>query len=62
MPLGGNMRKLTKNEMLNLYGGGTITGAFLSSLIKGINTILELGRSLGSAIRRGTGGRMCSIS
>lgn len=56
------MRKLTKKEMLNLYGGGTITGAFLSSLIKGINTILELGRSLGSAIRRGTGGRMCSIS
>jgi len=56
------MRKLTKEELLKLYGGGNITGAFLSSLIKGINIILELGRSLGSAIRRGTGGKLCSIS
>lgn len=56
------MRKLTRNEMVNLYGGASITGAFLSSIIKGIDIILELGRSLGSAIRRGTGGRLCSIS
>ena len=56
------MIKLTKKEMLNLYGGASITGAFLSSIIKGINIILELGRSLGSAIRRGSGGKLCSIS
>lgn len=57
------MNKLTKKEMLNLYGGASaITGAFLSSIIKGINIILELGRSVGSAIRRGSGGKLCSIS
>lgn len=57
------MKKLTKKEMLNLYGGASaITGAFLSSLIKGINIILELGRSVGSAIRRGSSGKLCSIS
>ena len=56
------MKKLTKEEMVNLSGGATITGAFLSSLIKGIDIILELGRSLGSAIRRGSGGKLCSMS
>lgn len=56
------MRKLTHNEMINLYGGASITGAFLSSIIKGIDIILELGRSLGSAIRRSTSGKLCSIS
>lgn len=56
------MIKLTNKEMMNLYGGANITGAFLSSIIKGINVILELGRSLGSAIRRGSGGKLCSIS
>jgi len=55
------MKKLTNKEMTELYGGA-ITGAFLSSIIKGINIILELGRSLGSAIRRGSGGKLCSIS
>lgn len=56
------MKKLSNQEMINIYGGTNITGAFLSSLIKGINIILELGRSLGSAIRRGSGGKLCSIS
>lgn len=57
------MTKLTNKEMINLYGGATaITGAFLSSIIRGINIILELGRSVGSAIRRGSGGKLCSIS
>ena len=53
------MIKLTNNQMLNIYG---ITGAFLSSIIKGINIVLELGRSVGSAIRRGSGGKLCPIS
>lgn len=56
------MIKLTSNQMLNIYGGANITGAFLSSIIKGINIVLELGRSVGSAIRRGSGGKLCPIS
>jgi len=57
------MKELSKKQMLNIYGGATsITGAFLSSLIKGINIVLELGRSVGSAIRRGSGGKLCPIS
>ena len=45
------MRELTNKE-LNLVIGGAISGAVLSSIIKGVSVILELGRSLGSAVRR----------
>ena len=44
------MRELTNKE-LNLVIGG-VSGAVLSSIIKGVSVILELGRSLGSAVRR----------
>ena len=44
------MRELTNKE-LNLVIGG-VSGAVLSSIIKGASVILELGRSLGSAVRR----------
>lgn len=45
------MRELTNKE-LNLVIGGGWSGAVLSSIIKGASVILELGRSLGSAVRR----------
>lgn len=44
------MRELTNKE-LNLVVGG-ISGAVLSSIIRGASVILELGRSFGSALRR----------
>lgn len=45
------MRELTRRE-LNLVVGGMVSGAFLTSIIKGAGIILELGRSFGSALRR----------
>lgn len=53
---------LEKEELLKVIGGINITGAFINSIYRGINSVLELGRSLGSAIRRITGGKMCPIS
>lgn len=44
------MRELTNKE-LNLIAGG-VSGAVLTSIIKGATIIFELGRSLGSAVRR----------
>lgn len=54
------MEKLQKQELLNIEGGA-ISGSFLSSLIKGINSLLELGRSLGTAIRRVYTKKICPI-
>ena len=43
---------MEKEELLNIIGGGVISSTIINSIVKGINAILELGRSLGSAVRR----------
>lgn len=49
---------LREEEMKNIVGGA-ITASWISALAKGINSILDLGRSLGSAIRRIQTGKLC---
>lgn len=54
--------ELTKYELLDINGGGfQITATFLNALARGINTILDLGRSLGTVIRRVNGGNICPV-
>ncbi len=43
--------ELSKKE-LNEIVGGAVSGAILSSVIKGVNLLFEIGRSFGSSIRR----------
>ena len=45
------MKELTKYE-LNQINGGSLSGAVISSIIRGASVVLEIGRSFGSAIRR----------
>lgn len=45
------MKNLNKNELV-LIEGGSISGTLISSITRGINTILDMGRSFGSALRR----------
>lgn len=52
---------MKKEELLQIVGGVNITGTLLTSIYKVGNLIFEVGRSLGSAIRRSVGGKMCSI-
>ena len=40
------------NKELNMVIGGAISGAIITSVIKGVGVILELGRCFGSALRR----------
>lgn len=49
---------LNNKELKNIEGGG-ITASWISAIAKSINSILDLGRSLGSAIRRIQTGRLC---
>ncbi len=51
--------ELDNKQLLNIVGGINITGAFLNYLVKGINSILDLGRSVGTAIRRITSKNIC---
>ena len=54
------MKELTNKELLEI-SGGAISAAFINALARGISTVLDLGRSLGTAIRRIFSGSICSI-
>lgn len=55
------MKELNKDVMLKIEGGVNISGSLVSAFTKAINSILEVGRSLGTAIRRINGGQTCPI-
>lgn len=48
-------------ELVNIYGGVNISGSLISAFTRGITVLLDLGRSLGSSIRRVTRGRLCPL-
>ncbi len=57
--------KLNKEELLNVVGGAvasTLTATMINAIAKGITTIVDLGRNLGSAIRRISSGKICNIN
>lgn len=53
--------KLNKYELKNIIGGGSISATLLNYIIKGFNSILDIGRYLGSGIRRITSNNMCDM-
>ena len=55
------MKKLTREEQLNIIGGINITGVLIGHLVRGASIVLDLGRSVGTAIRRITSNKLCSI-
>lgn len=56
------MNKLSKEELHEIDGGISITGTLINSFVNGIKTLLDLGRSLGTAIRRLNEDKLCEIS
>ena len=54
------MIELNKEELLLIEGGKT-SAALINSVVRGASYILELGRSLGTAIRRITSRKTCSL-
>lgn len=53
------MRELTNKELYIIQGGVNWTASLFNGIAKGINSVLELGRSLGSSIRRLITGNLC---
>ncbi|MBR3229548.1 MAG: hypothetical protein IKF91_01825 [Bacilli bacterium] len=51
--------RLTKKEELNIYGG-SVSSTMVNAIVKGISLLIELGRSLGSTIRRVSENKTCS--
>lgn len=56
------MRELNNKELMNIEGGASLlTATFLNAAARMISTIMDVGRSLGTSIRRITSGNTCSI-
>ena len=54
------MKELKKQELLNVSGGG-ISASWLNAVSRAVSTLLDLGRSLGTSIRRSISGKVCSF-
>lgn len=52
------MIQLEKKELLNI-NGGSISGTMINAFSKALNSLLDLGRSLGTSIRRISSGNLC---
>lgn len=50
------------HELINVVGGATnyTSATFISAISRGINTIYNLGRAFGTAIRMIVSGKRCS--
>lgn len=55
------MIKVDNVEMKSILGGWVFNASFLSALIRGVNTFMDVGRSIGSAIRRIYEGKVCPL-
>lgn len=58
------MIKLNDEELKKIMGGGItsyLSATFLNAAARAINTVLDLGRTLGSTIRRTLSGQYCKI-
>lgn len=55
------MKKLTREQLATITGGVNISGTFINAIIKGVNSFLDLGRSIGTAIRRIQTGNICKF-
>lgn len=54
------MKKLNTNEMKQIKAGG-ISGALLNAIWKGITSFSDLGRYVGSSIRRFVSKNLCGF-
>ncbi len=53
--------ELTKKEMQNI-DGGSFTSSFINAINSAINTLYELGKETGSALRRITNNTYCPMA
>lgn len=53
--------QLEKEELLQIVGGISITSSLISSIYKAATAFMEIGRALGTAIRRSISGSICPV-
>lgn len=51
---------MNREELILVVGGASISGTVLNAVVRAVNAALEVGRSLGTAIRRIKTGQYCT--
>lgn len=51
---------MSKRELSQITGG-TLTSTMINAIVKGISIIIELGKSLGTVVRRSVTGETCPL-
>jgi bacteriocin-like protein len=54
------MKELNNNELESIRGG-SISGTLINAFVRGIEALMDLGRSLGNAVRRIKSKAICRI-
>ena len=52
---------LEKETLIKIEGGGLLSATLLNTIFRGVGVIVDLGRSLGSALRRINSGTYCEF-
>lgn len=52
---------MEKKELLQIVGGFKLTSSFLNAIYRTANAVVEIGRTIGSTLRRIKEGRMCPL-
>ena len=50
---------VNEEELFSIKGGTSLSSSFINAIATGAKIILEIGRSLGSALRRTISGKTC---
>ncbi len=54
------MINLNHKQLVNI-SGGSLSGTIINAFVSGIKTVIDVGRSLGTALRRIKEDKMCSL-
>ncbi len=55
------MTDINKEELSTINGGASISGTLVSAVTSGIKVLFDVGRSLGSSIRRISDNDLCPL-
>ena len=55
------MSEIESKELVDITGGETVTGTLVSAVTTGIKALCDIGKSLGSSIRRLSTDNICPL-
>ena len=55
------MKRLSNTELLSITGGAWYSAAFFNAISRAATTLMDIGKSLGTSIRRLIDGSICPL-